>query len=99
MKLNISSKVNSGVISCTSQNNLNFNMTALVSGFWCTDTGCPLVYKCTVKTCFLCAFCSFVCLQFQGQCIIVLESSHLNDELKQNQYSKTKKQKPSKNKT
>ena len=60
MKLNISPKEDFVVISCKSQNNLNFDMTALVSRFWFTDTGCPLVYKCTVKTSFLCAF--LVCL-------------------------------------
>ena len=52
IKYTIKGRTNSGLISCKSQNNLNFDMSALVSGFLWTVPGWQLVYKCTVKTSF-----------------------------------------------
>ena len=60
IKYTIRGRTNSGLISCKSQNNPNFDMSALVSGFLWTDPGLQLMYKCTVKTSFCVHF--VVCL-------------------------------------
>ena len=64
------------------QNNQIFDMSALLSGLWPTKLMCQLLYKCTVKTGFLWAYCSLFVWIFnvsallskpnQKLCIIVI---------------------------